>query len=307
MPVMRSFGAGSIRGFLGSGGIPGLYPFSTFTFTNAGVTGRTGPSLAQCRTAYSAQSWTQNTAYFNMVAAGMQDWTVPATRSYSIQAFGAAGGYAYDINTSAQRPGGQGASITGTFALTSGDKIRLLVGQKGGDNSLTTRGGGGGGGTYIYNVTTSTLLLVAGAGGGAGNYDTTTQSYGQTTTSGTTGLISGGAGGLNGAGGGSASYSGGGAGWVSSGASSSYGTGGLTFSSGGTGGALYSDGRDGGFGGGGGCYAGAGGGGGYSGGGAGGWSYSGAGGGGGSYNTGTNQTNTLGGNLGHGSVVITGV
>lgn len=306
MPFLSSMGGGSSRAFRPKG-ISGLYDFSTFLFTNAGATGRSGPSLAQCKTAYSAYSWTQNAAYLNMVTAGMQDWTVPATRSYSVQALGAAGGYAYDISTSAQCLGGQGASITGTFALTSGHVIRLLVGQKGLDNALNSRGGGGGGGTYLYNVTTSTLLLVAGAGGGAGNYATTTQSYGQTTTSGTTGLISGGAGGLNGAGGGSASYSGGGAGWLSSGASSPYGTGGLQFSSGGTGGALYSDGQDGGFGGGGGCYAGAGGGGGYSGGGAGGWSYSGAGGGGGSYNTGINQTNVIGGNTGHGSITITAI
>ena len=49
-----------------------LYTFTTHTFTNAGVTGSAGPTLAQCKTAYSASSWTQNSSFFNMTVNGIQ-------------------------------------------------------------------------------------------------------------------------------------------------------------------------------------------------------------------------------------------
>jgi hypothetical protein len=32
-----------------------LYDFTTFTFTSAGQTGRTGPTLGQCQTAYASE------------------------------------------------------------------------------------------------------------------------------------------------------------------------------------------------------------------------------------------------------------
>ena len=66
-------------------GYPGLYTFSSHTFTNCGVTGRYGPTLAQCKASYSP-AWTDDTSYFNVVTQGIQEWKVPATASYTIDA-----------------------------------------------------------------------------------------------------------------------------------------------------------------------------------------------------------------------------
>jgi hypothetical protein len=59
-----------------------LYSFTSFTFTNAGVNGMYGPTLAQIQAAYSGTAWTQNTNNLNMTTQGIQRWTVPATGNY---------------------------------------------------------------------------------------------------------------------------------------------------------------------------------------------------------------------------------
>ena len=273
-----------------------LYEFTSHTFTNAGATGQSGPTLTQCRNAYNV-TWDENTSFFNVVTQGIQEWTVPDTGTYEIDAYGATGGYAYLWATSTISYGGRGARLRGRFSLTKGDMVKILVGQMGVNKPNDSRGGGGGGGTFVYNNTTSTLLIAAGGGGGGGQYSrpsTTDANY--SLTNGNAGSNSGGngPGGTNGNGAGAGNYAGGGAGWITNGINSVYygQGGGFSFNSGGTGGAPYSDGVYGGFGGGGGGYIGGGGGGGYSGGGAGGWSYSGHGGGGGSYMD-TSATNTL--------------
>ncbi len=86
----------------------------TYTFTNAGATGREGPTQSQINTNYSgtnlASSVTINTQ-------GIQEWTVPTTGSYRIEAFGAQGGNGNpsDSNT----VGGMGSAMKGTFFLNS--------------------------------------------------------------------------------------------------------------------------------------------------------------------------------------------
>lgn len=237
----------------------------------------------------------------------IQSWTVPTTATYTIDAYGAQGGYAWLLNTSTINQGGLGARVRGDFALNAGDVITFVVGQKGTDNPTNQRAGGGGGGTFVVK-NSATLLLAAGGGGGAGQYAPTANIHGQAGINGGAGDVGGaGAGGTNGTGGISSvnGYGGGGGAWGGNGSSSTYGQPGLSPNNGGTGGLGYSDGRDGGYGGGGGSYAGAGGGGGYSGGGGGGWSYSGNGGGGGSYVTGTNTLATAGVRSGDGIVNIT--
>lgn len=275
----------------------GLYDFTSFTFTSGGQLGYTGPSLVTLLSSYDTVTypWLSDTAFFNMTTTGIQEWTVPATKNYEIDAYGATGGYAYLLSTSTISYGGRGARLKGTFSLTEGDVIQILVGQRGRNNPNSARGSGGGGGTFVYNSTTSTLLIAAGGGGGGGQYARTSGAdANHETTDGNPGLRSGaGAAGTGGNGGGNGTYASGGAGWLTNGTSSSFTTGGATFSNGGLGGVNYStlsdndtinnNGKPGGFGGGGGSYAGSGGGGGYSGGGGGGWSYSGEGGGGGSY------------------------
>ena len=259
-----------------------LYSFTSFTFTNASITGRTGPTLANCLASYSAATypWLNNTAYFNVVTQGYQLWTVPQTGTYRITAIGAAGGTSFTGYTAlgTGQPG-LGARMVSTFSLTTGQKLKILVGQAGtgAANASCGTDGGGGGGTFVATEV-NVAMLVAGGGGGAGSNgqarDLTLKNapgdFIGNKGSGTTG----GVGGTNGNGGGVQSGScvsggGAGAGFTGNGAIDGQAAAGISFINGGTGGL---GGQGGGFGGGGGAgvnYAG-GGGGGYSGGGGGG-------------------------------------
>jgi hypothetical protein len=211
-----------------------IYEFSSFTFTNAGVVGSSGPTLAQVRSAYSGASWAQNSSYLNVVTQGYQEWTVPTTGSYTIEARGAAGGDGSpgvfgDIGTdrgfNTNFAGGYGTGMKGTFNLTVGDIYVLVVGQRGrtGTGNSNTAGGGGGG-TFVWKKSDLSLAVAAGGGGGSqcnSNYWATAGSYIHATTS-TTGQTSGAgrAGGSNGGAGtsennGVVGYNGsGGAGWL---------------------------------------------------------------------------------------------
>ncbi len=232
------------------------------------------------------------------------NWTVPTNVfQLTIEARGAEGGSdgASDFGP------GQGAVITGTFAVTPGDELKILVGQQGIRN-------GGGGGTFVTD-NANNPLVIAGGGGGSGDTNDSADKQGQAGTSGGTGAGSGGAGGSSGGGGGRAS---GGGGLLTDGTNGNANggvvlpNGGKAFVNGGAGGAssFFGDGP-GGFGGGGagtGAVSG-GGGGGYSGGGGGDLFGSpgngGVGGGGGSFNGGTTPTNIAGSNMGNGQVTIT--
>ena len=284
-----------------------LYSFTSATFTPGGATFRTGPTLAQAvsgLTGTGVDAWKNNTTYFN-TSNGIQLWKVPATGVYTIDCYGAQGGRDGYYSVS----GGLGARIKGSFSLTEGQILRLVVGQQGQNDQGNNWGGGGGGGTFVWiDGQTTNPLIAAGGGGTGGTGGNATQAGGQTGTAGSAGQNNGGAGGT----GGNASAStgicggGGGQGWL--GGSSYHCGGSFTWP------ALYTDptgyltpgaNAQGGFGGGGGSYGGGGGGGGYSGGGSGGWNYSGYGGGGGSYNAGTDQTNTAATRTGDGYIVIT--
>lgn len=297
-----------------------LYSFTTHTFTNAGVTGRYGPTLTQIQTAYSAQPWASNTAYLNMTTQGIQQWTIPETATYRIIAAGAAGGTStYGTNS----PGtGLGAIIQGDFSLSKDQVINILVGQRPANSSGVVNGGGGG--TFV--VSSSNAALIVAGGGGSGGSAAASAS---TTTSGNQG--GGGsrptyAGGTGGLGGNAGRLSGGGGGFSTNGGSTAGDGGttaggyGLSYLNGGVGGFGYSgnnmvcsssqfssstDSWGGGFGGGGGAsYAANGAGGGYSGGGGGDGCAPTPGGGGGSYNSGINQTSSVT-NSGNGYVTIT--
>ena len=71
---------------------------------------------------------------------GIQQWKVPESGLYRIEAWGAAGGDRWNT------PGGPGAKLQGDFFLAEGQWLHVLVGQQGGwaENS-----GGGGGGTFV--------------------------------------------------------------------------------------------------------------------------------------------------------------
>jgi hypothetical protein len=298
--------------------------FTSFTFTSGAISGRTGPSLSQLLSSYDTTTypWLLDTDEFDMLTNGIQLWTVPTTGTYRITAKGAQG--APTISTA----GGRGAIITGDFALTSGEKIQILVGQTASVASgRLYRSSAGGGGSFVVKYTgsantVSDILVIAGGGGGTGSSPIDPQCDAQTGTTGgqarSNNNNAGGSGGVNGNGGniGNASSNGAGGGFLTNGVTSSSASG-LSFLNGGLGGATSSTyaPNGGGFGGGGAPNNGDlnrfSGGGGYSGGGAsntlGSSEQSNAGGGGGaSFNAGTNQNNLGGssGNFGSGSVTI---
>lgn len=286
-----------------------LYSFTTHTFTNAGASGRDGPTLQQVRAAYSSASWAQG-SYLDIATQGIQLWTVPANGTYTITAAGARGG------KGGYNRGGNGAIISGSFSLVKGEVLKILVGQAGVDGNYI---GGGGGGSFVVRGTQDALMVAGGGGGGEyahyGNYsgwkDAVTSISGNAGTCGAENFIKA-EGGTNGNGGSIDNrYSGAGAaggGLLGNGAGFYNTEGGRAFTAGGRGGASTSGSPagDGGFGGGGASewqiQTGGGGGGGYSGGGGG--SYYGVGGGGGSYNAGSKQNNSVG-NSDHGYVTIT--
>jgi len=292
-----------------------LYSFSSHTFTNCGATGRSGPTLANCKSSYST-TWENDTDLFNVQTQGIQEWTVPSTGTYRIEAYGAQGG-----NGSGSSTGGLGARMRGDFSLTKGEVIKIMVGQQGGEDGNSV---GGGGGTFVikspYNNTAS-ILVIAGGGGGEAQNSIGTPA-GQTTNNGAVGGNSGGSAGTSGNAGGSVKFATGGAGFSGNSSLIGYNSGSqwsviaYSFVNGGVGArGSTSYGEDnslGGFGGGGASCScstgGGGGGGGYSGGGGGGpqtfGSYS-FGGGGGSYNAGSNTSNSSGARSGHGQVIIT--
>jgi hypothetical protein len=283
-----------------------LYAFSSHTFTNAGATGKNGPTLTAVRNAYSSTAWAST--YLNMDVTGVQKWTVPATKTYAFTVAGARGGIATAANNVVS-----GRIVSARMSLTKGDVLYIVVGQKGGDTDYQ---GGGGGGTFVFLNTVSLAAVLFAAGGGGGSTHTRLGSAGTTITNGATGEFGtqtpGGSGGANGGSGlggtgfntagwtGTAGGNGnsttvvggnGGTGNAGGGGGGGAGVFNSTTSStfiGGTGtGTLNAAGGDGGFGGGGGGGiggaggGGGGGGGGYSGGGGGGASQSDAGGGGG--------------------------
>ena len=234
-----------------------LYSFSSHTFTTCGKkTGRQGPKLSRCRSAYNP-SWVGNTSYYDMPTRGYQKWTVPADGTYRIRVAGAQGG----------GNGGRGAIVAADVQLQRGETLLILVGQQGEE---TNNYGHGGGGTFVARGSdraNASPLLVAGGGGGDRSG---TGLDASTSTDGVDGIRNGGSGGTNGEGGrdGGSNAGAGGGGFYTDGGEYNGGQGGHAFRNGALGGRGTQNCR-GGFGGGGSCDDDdeTGGGGGYSGGG----------------------------------------
>ena len=125
-------------------------------FSNLNATGRYGPT--SLGSYYTGQDHDGQVA----LSSGIQQWTVPYTGDYRIEAVGAAGGYDLEINSSQYR--GRGARIIGTFRLNKSEVIQVLVGQEGGRNKRRYSSGGGGG-TFVVRGA-NTPLIIAGGGGG---------------------------------------------------------------------------------------------------------------------------------------------
>jgi len=219
---------------------PFLYwGFRNFTFTTCGVSGASGPTLANCQSSYSGAAWLSQ--LFSMTIQGIQRWTVPISGNYALIVAGAMGG------SSPNAPGGGGRIISASIALNAGTVLQILVGQVGGTFSMSNGySAGGGGGTFVvYNSTAP--VVIAGGGGGGSNGQASNSAYlfpgasasALGVTSGTAapaGYGSGGAGGSAG-GGGAAQGGSGGGGLSGSGSQGLYGGGpGSSFTSGGQGG-----------------------------------------------------------------------
>lgn len=328
MPLPITQGAASAKGFGFAGGSSFLYPFTTFTFQTCGASGISGPSYSSCLSTYSGTPWITDTNFFQAIN-GVQIWTVPASGNYQFTVTGARGGHA----DNGDGGGGYCARTVATLNLTGGDKLAIVVGQKGRNSAAGTYyNAGGGGGSFVYVYATGSLLLVAGGGGGisnAGSVNSLTNTWASVSTSGNPGYsdISGGSGNAGGSGGnagGSPSYSNGsgpGGGWNTTSPFAQNACGYPVNVSGGygypnfTGGNGYSNCQydlPGGFGGGGGgsgacCSSGSGGGGGYSGGGVGNSCCQSCGGGGGSYAAPNANSVTITTGIGQqdGTVVVT--
>jgi hypothetical protein len=194
------------------------------------ASGASGPTQAQCDAAYTGTGLSGEI----IVTGGIQQWTVPVTGTYLISASGAQGG-------TSQNTGGLGALESGTFSLTGGTVLQILVGQRGTGSSSANQCAGGGGASYV--VSAGTPLIIAGGGGGAdiagGVNDRGQAASGACTTTGAGGVVA------------SSSWGAGGGGFTGNGANDSpLANGGASFGNGGGGG---SGPTPGGFGGGGGA------------------------------------------------------
>lgn len=140
-----------------------LYTFTSFVFSNAGVTGNVGPTYTQVKTAYAPRNapWTQNQAFLDVQTQGYQIWTVPTTGNYTVEVAGAAGG-----NSTASN--GLGNIVSSTLSFSQNDKVTIVVGQKGG--SGTAIGGGGGGGSFVIYSNGQPIICAGGGGGSSPGY-----------------------------------------------------------------------------------------------------------------------------------------
>ena len=130
-------------------------PFKA-VFTNIGASGRYGPT--SLGSYYTGQDHDGQVTLFS----GIQQWTVPYTGEYRIEAMGAAGGYDTQPNSAQYR--GRGARMIGTFSLSKGEVIKILVGQEGGINTYR-HSAGGGGGTFVVRGSNKPLIIAGGGGG----------------------------------------------------------------------------------------------------------------------------------------------
>lgn len=152
----------SISTFAGS---QALYAFTSHNFTSAGTTGRVGPTLASIRSAYTTAGATWASSYLNQGAyQGYQDWTVPVSGIYEFTVAGASG---YDGTGAAGA--GRGAKVKGRVALTKGEIVTIVVGQKGAAPQAGTLMGGSGGGSFVVRKTGNEPLFIAGGGSSDSN------------------------------------------------------------------------------------------------------------------------------------------
>ena len=141
-------------------------------FTTCGKINSTGPLQFDAENEYA------NKDVIVTVHQGIQEWTVPQTGFYLIEAAGASG-----TSTSDNYSPGKGVELSSIFPLYQYTKLYILVGQQGYTDNCNW-GGSGGGATFIAegviksddilhlgddNNVPVTLLLAAAGGGGTGD------------------------------------------------------------------------------------------------------------------------------------------
>ena len=215
----------------------------THTFTTAGTTGGTAPTIATLRSSYTTASAWRDT-YLNQGAfQGYQDWTVPSSGVYEFTVAGPSG-----RGSSSSPTSGVGPIVKGRVSLIGGEIITIVVGQRGGVGN-DTNWPGSSGGTFVVRKNGNVPLLIAGGGRSSSHQQGTPAAPGITTAGGSGQY----AGGTNGSGGASGWAGGAGGGFLSSGGNSQAGNGGAGFQAGLVGGTPSGVGGQGGFGGGGGA------------------------------------------------------
>lgn len=152
----------------------------TYSFSNCGKTGFSGPSQSEANMAYAN---TNLAGQVTINSPGIQEWIVPVSGYYKIKAAGASGAV---IGTGGEA--GLGALIEGTFFLLAGTKLNIVVGQQG--TATNTNGGGGGGGSFVVLDGASSdddILVIAGGGGTCVGKTNNGIAHGKTTSVGTDG------------------------------------------------------------------------------------------------------------------------
>ncbi|XP_045142953.1 ALK tyrosine kinase receptor [Echinops telfairi] len=178
-------------------------PTVHWLFTTCGASGPHGPTQAQCNNAYRHSNLSVVVGSHGPLK-GIQIWKVPATDTYSISGYGAAGGKG-GKNT---RMRSHGVSVLGIFNLEKDDMLYILVGQQGedacpstsqliqkvcvGENNVIEEelrvnrsvhewaggGGGGGGATYVFKMKDGVPVpLIIAAGGGGRAYGAKTDTF----------------------------------------------------------------------------------------------------------------------------------
>ncbi|NXJ81662.1 ALK kinase, partial [Trogon melanurus] len=174
-----------------------------WVFTTCGASGPYGPTQSQCNDAYRTSNLSVIVGAEGILQ-GIQIWRVPATNTYSISGYGAAGGKG-GKNTMMRS---HGVSVLGIFDLQKDDTLYILVGQQGEDacpsandviqkvcigesnvieeeirvnrsiNEWAGGGGGGGGATYIFKMENGEPVpLIIAAGGGGRAYRAKTDTF----------------------------------------------------------------------------------------------------------------------------------
>ncbi|XP_022810223.1 loricrin-like, partial [Stylophora pistillata] len=124
--------------------------------TNLNASGRFGPTTLGSH--YTGQDHDGQVT----MSSGIQQWTVPYTGNYRIEAIGAVGGY--DVHTNSALGRGRGARMIGTFSLNKSEVIQILIGQEEGINKESYSSGGGGG-TFVVIGANKYLIIAGGRGG----------------------------------------------------------------------------------------------------------------------------------------------